>query len=176
MDRLLRRPPRYPVHTKNYADKTDIPTVLHIIQRLIHRRTFSSFCACVQNSQPTRRTLYSIAFVPRPFPSTRVSSNSLDRRSTLHNMSSDADYAAFLDKANQDTGSAETKDASQKKSYGTKSVNTAVPKILEQVEEYYVSDSDEPFEPVALEFKGDNVSAGRNPFSACTALRAARPS
>lgn len=74
-------------------------------------------------------------------------------------MSSDADYAAFLDKANQDTGSAETKDASQKKSYGTKSVNTAVPKILEQVEEYYVSDSDEPFEPVALEFKGDSVSA-----------------
>ncbi|KAB2099770.1 hypothetical protein AG0111_0g11934 [Alternaria gaisen] len=74
-------------------------------------------------------------------------------------MSSDADYAAFLDKANQDTGSAETKDASQKKSYGTKSVNTAVPKTLEQVEEYYVSDSDEPFEPVALEFKGDNVSA-----------------
>ncbi|KAI4612761.1 uncharacterized protein J4E87_010161 [Alternaria ethzedia] len=74
-------------------------------------------------------------------------------------MSSDADYAAFLDKANQDTGSAETKDASQKKSYGTKSVNTAVPKALEQVEEYYVSDSDEPFEPVALEFDGDSVSA-----------------
>jgi len=74
-------------------------------------------------------------------------------------MSSDADYAAFLDKANQDTGSAETKDASQKKSYGTKSVNTAVPKVLEQVEEYYISDSDEPFEPVALEFEGASVSA-----------------
>jgi hypothetical protein len=74
-------------------------------------------------------------------------------------MSSDADYAAFLDKANQDTGSAETTSASQKKSYGTKSVNTAVPKVLEQVEEYYISDSDEPFEPVALEFEGGNVSA-----------------
>jgi len=79
-------------------------------------------------------------------------------------MSSDADYAAFLDKANQDTGSAETKDASQKKSYGTNSVNTAVPKALEQVEEYYVSDSDEPFEPVALEFDGDSVSAGGIPL------------
>ncbi|KAG9185736.1 hypothetical protein G6011_07067 [Alternaria panax] len=74
-------------------------------------------------------------------------------------MSSDTDYAAFLDKANQDTGSAEPKDASQKQSYGTKSVNTAVPKILEQVEEYHVSDSDEPFEPVALKFKGDSVFA-----------------
>lgn len=74
-------------------------------------------------------------------------------------MSSDADYATFLDKANQDTGSAEAQDASQKKSYGTKSVNTAVPSALKQVEEYYVSDSDEPFEPVALEFQGNSVSA-----------------
>jgi hypothetical protein len=74
-------------------------------------------------------------------------------------MSSDADYGAFLDKANQDISSAESKNASQKKSYGTKSVNTAVPKVLEQVEEYYVSDSDEPFEPVALEFEGGSVSA-----------------
>ncbi|CAA9960244.1 hypothetical protein PTMSG1_03650 [Pyrenophora teres f. maculata] len=71
-------------------------------------------------------------------------------------MSSDADYAAFLDKANQDIGSAETRDASQKQGYGTKSVNTAVPKMLEQVEEYYVSDADEPFEPVALSFEGSN--------------------
>jgi hypothetical protein len=87
-------------------------------------------------------------------------------------MSSDADYAAFLDKANQDTDSAETKDASQKKSYGTKSVNTAVPKVLEQVEEYYISDSDEPFEPVALEFEGASVSAGRNPATfTCTAMK-----
>ncbi|KAH7075796.1 hypothetical protein BKA63DRAFT_413726 [Paraphoma chrysanthemicola] len=75
-------------------------------------------------------------------------------------MSSDADYAAFLDKANQDTGAAEQQDASsKKKSYGTKSVDTAVPKVLEQVEEYYVSDADEPFEPVALKFDGSDLSA-----------------
>ena len=82
-------------------------------------------------------------------------------------MSSDADYAAFLDKANQDMGSVEAQDASQKKSYGTKSVNTAVPSALKQVEEYYVSDSDEPFEPVALEFEGNSVSAGTSLFN-CT--------
>ena len=77
------------------------------------------------------------------------------------NMSSDADYASFLDKANQDTGAVEQQ-SSSKKSYGTKSVNTVVPKALEQVEEYYTSDADEPFEPVALKFNGSSVSAGRH--------------
>lgn len=76
-------------------------------------------------------------------------------------MSSDADYAAFLDKANQDVAPAEQQDLS-KKGYGTKSVNTAVPKALESVEEYYVSDADEPFEPVALEFSGDGITAGKS--------------
>ncbi|KAJ4369092.1 hypothetical protein N0V83_006175 [Neocucurbitaria cava] len=74
-------------------------------------------------------------------------------------MSSDADYASFLDKANQDTGGVEQQNSS-KKSYSTKSVDTAVPKALEQVEEYYTSDADEPFEPVALKFEGSSVSAG----------------
>lgn len=76
-------------------------------------------------------------------------------------MSSDADYAAFLDKANQDMGTAEAKEASEKTSYGTKSVNTAVPSALKEVQEYYVSDSDEPFEPVALEYGGNSVSSGK---------------
>jgi hypothetical protein len=75
-------------------------------------------------------------------------------------MSSDADYASFLDKANQDVSSAESQNASQKKR-GTQAVNTSVPKVLEQVEEYYVSDADEPFEPVALKFDGSSISAGR---------------
>ncbi|KAH7398764.1 hypothetical protein DE146DRAFT_677905 [Phaeosphaeria sp. MPI-PUGE-AT-0046c] len=74
-------------------------------------------------------------------------------------MSSDADYASFLDKANQDSGAAEQQSSSSKKSYGTKSVDTAVPKALESVEEYYVSDADEPFEPVALKFDGKSLSA-----------------
>jgi hypothetical protein len=73
-------------------------------------------------------------------------------------MSSDAEYAAFLDKANEDVKPAAQQDVG-KKDYGTKSVNTAVPKALESVEEYYVSDADEPFEPVALEFDGSSVSA-----------------
>jgi hypothetical protein len=68
---------------------------------------------------------------------------------------SDQDYEAFLNKANEDTGGATT----QSKKVATKSVNTAVPKALEQVEEYYTSDADEPFEPVALSYDGEEVSA-----------------
>ncbi|KAF1916750.1 hypothetical protein BDU57DRAFT_449917 [Ampelomyces quisqualis] len=74
-------------------------------------------------------------------------------------MASDADYASFLERANQDTGSAEQQSSSKKKGYGTKSVDTAVPQALEKVEEYYVSDADEPFEPVALKYSGSSISA-----------------
>jgi hypothetical protein len=78
-------------------------------------------------------------------------------------MASDADYAAFLEKANQDTGSADAT-AQQSKKVGTKSVDTAVPEVLQRVEEYYVSDADEPFEPVSLKFKDGSrgVSAGES--------------
>ncbi|OCL02441.1 hypothetical protein AOQ84DRAFT_304719 [Glonium stellatum] len=75
-------------------------------------------------------------------------------------MSSDADYAAFLDKANQDTGANNV--FAQSKSVGSKSVNTEVPKALEEIEEYYVSDADEPFEPVSLKFDGDSVPSADN--------------
>ena len=83
-------------------------------------------------------------------------------------MSSDADYASFLNKANEPISAAESQNASQKKNRGTMAVNTSVPKVLEQVEEYYVSDADEPFEPVALKFEGKDVTAGmssQNPRS-----------
>ncbi|KAF2256985.1 hypothetical protein BU26DRAFT_446161 [Trematosphaeria pertusa] len=70
---------------------------------------------------------------------------------------SDADYAAFLDKANQDTSGGEA--TTQSKKVGTKSVNTQVPSALQSVEEYYTSDADEPFEPVALSYSGDGISA-----------------
>lgn len=84
-------------------------------------------------------------------------------------MSSDADYAAFLEKANQDTGGATSQDT--KVGHGTTSVDTAVPQALQGVEEYYVSDADEPFEPVALQFRGAQISAGTyrrgSPLSDC---------
>lgn len=75
-------------------------------------------------------------------------------------MSSDADYQSFLDKANQDVSGSGKAKTSQTAS--TQAVNTEVPKALEQVEEYYVSDADEPFEPVSLKYSGSGVpSEGR---------------
>lgn len=77
-------------------------------------------------------------------------------------MASDEDYAAFLDKANQDTG---TTASAQSKSFKTKAVDTEVPHVLQQVEEYYISDADEPFEPVSLKWDGDAIpSEGRRTF------------
>jgi hypothetical protein len=70
-------------------------------------------------------------------------------------MGSDEDYAAFLDKANQDTSGPLAQ--STPKKAGTTSVNTSVPSSLEQVEAYYTSDADEPFEPVSLKWEGDGV-------------------
>lgn len=76
--------------------------------------------------------------------------------SSLRTMASDEDYASFLEKANQDPSGGKPSTQSSKKA-NTKSVDTGVPKVLEQVDEYYTSDADEPFEPVSLKWKGDKL-------------------
>lgn len=68
-------------------------------------------------------------------------------------MTSDEDYEAFLNKANQASSGTNT----QSKSVGVKSVDTEVPKVLESVDEVFVSDADEPFEPVSLKYKGKSL-------------------
>jgi len=71
-------------------------------------------------------------------------------------MSDDASYASFLDKANQDTGGpaqnsqAESGQASSRKS-------AEVPPALQTVNAYYTSDTDEPFEPIALDYNGSSL-------------------
>lgn len=72
-------------------------------------------------------------------------------------MSSDADYASFLEKANQPTSSASTQSASQSRTKGlsTKTVEVKnLPSTLKEGLEdmYYVSDADEPFELVGLKW------------------------
>jgi hypothetical protein len=75
-------------------------------------------------------------------------------------MASDEDYASFLEKANQDPSGGKASAQSSKKA-STRSVDTVVPQALEQVEEYYTSDADEPFEPVSLKWQRDDLpSAG----------------
>lgn len=71
---------------------------------------------------------------------------------------SDADYEAFLNKANANSNEGKAQAQSESGGYGTKSVNTAVPQALKSVEATYTSDADEPFEPVALDYKGDEIT------------------
>ncbi len=99
--------------------------------------------------------LYPIDSSPRP------SLNSSIRRIQaikplphVRTMSDDA-YSSFLDKANQDTGA--SKASTQSKPVSTKAVDTEVPATLQGVEQYYVSEADEPFEPVSLKWGGKNM-------------------
>ncbi|MCJ1243947.1 hypothetical protein MMC30_001144 [Trapelia coarctata] len=71
-------------------------------------------------------------------------------------MSSDDAYSAFLDKANQDTGASKAS-AAGASSKELKTTDTDVPAVLRGVERYYVSEADEPFEAVALKWKGEGV-------------------
>lgn len=70
-------------------------------------------------------------------------------------MSSDADYAAFLDRANQDTGNVAA--TSQSSFAATKAVTADVPDSLQKIDKYYTSDTDEPWEPVSLKWPKDSL-------------------
>ena len=84
------------------------------------------------------------------------------------------EYEAFLEKANQDSGAASasakngergdfSSSANNSKQEGKMTVNSAaVPPVLEEVQEYYISDADEPFVPVSLQWKERKLpSAGK---------------
>ena len=68
-------------------------------------------------------------------------------------MASDAEYGSFLDQANQDTGGGQTASTASKK-VNLKTIDSAVPAPLKKIDAYYVSDADEPFEPVSLKWDG----------------------
>ncbi len=71
-------------------------------------------------------------------------------------MSSDQDYAAFLDKANEDPAKGVAASGAGKKKrveFRTTEEGVTVPAVLIRVcsrGAFYVSDADEPFKPVAL--------------------------
>lgn len=72
-------------------------------------------------------------------------------------MSSDDAYSAFLDQANQDTGARATAASQKSSSAQLKTTDTEVPAALLSVEAYYVSEADEPFEPVSLKWTGRDM-------------------
>lgn len=78
---------------------------------------------------------------------------------TTKTMSSDNDYMAFLNKANADldAGRSQPQHQSQARSTtvqtGTVDVNAQIPRPLASIDSYYVSETDEPFEPVVLKWE-----------------------
>ncbi|OAA67184.1 Nuclease A inhibitor-like protein [Niveomyces insectorum RCEF 264] len=78
-------------------------------------------------------------------------------------MADDDAYAAFLDKANQDPSAGNNKPASSSgaaaAASSTKNHQQNVPKSLVAAtqDQFYISESDEPFEAVALPLEGDSL-------------------
>jgi len=96
----------------------------------------------------------------RLFYSTPTSSDQPPERNTKDKMASDDDYAAFLDKANQDPNEGVSKTQSSSK-VELKAVDkdVDVPACLKKAtkDAFYVSDADEPFEPVCLKLSGKTL-------------------
>lgn len=75
-------------------------------------------------------------------------------------MASDSDYMAFLNKANSQreagSGQPHTESSALSQQIRTKSIEpgAAVPGSLKEVEAFYTSETDEPFEPVVLKWEG----------------------
>jgi hypothetical protein len=120
---------------------------------------FSRVATFIEQTKPVARRRFPTSFLPnRPLRILRLrqlkpSYTPLQVRRPASTMS-DEDYEAFLNKANQDVGGAT---AQSKKSVGIKAVDTEIPQGLEKVNEVFVSDADEPFEPVSLKYSGDSL-------------------
>jgi len=80
-------------------------------------------------------------------------------KSTGGKMASDEDYMAFLDKANQDPSAGTAKSSSKKAEFKATDAGAKVPAVLSKAVEdkYYISDADEPFEPVYLKTTGKTL-------------------
>lgn len=70
-------------------------------------------------------------------------------------MSSDDAYMSFLDKANADLNNARAERAQRQSIARTEAIDidVRVPAPLTSVDAYYVSETDEPFEPVTLKWE-----------------------
>jgi hypothetical protein len=68
-------------------------------------------------------------------------------------MASDDAYMSFLDKANEDVSGGKSQQGASVKTQTVHS-SLSVPKALKSVDANYVSETDEPFEPVALKWDG----------------------
>ncbi|PKX98991.1 uncharacterized protein P174DRAFT_437436 [Aspergillus novofumigatus IBT 16806] len=80
-------------------------------------------------------------------------------------MSSDDAYVSFLDKANADLNNARAAQTQQSSGVRTETVDVGaqIPAPLRSVDAYYISETDEPFEPVTLRWEGANKGTWPGP-------------
>lgn len=70
-------------------------------------------------------------------------------------MSSDDAYLSFLEKANSDHSAGQQSQAqTQRTQTQTVHANAEIPASLQSIDAFYISETDEPFEPVVLGFEG----------------------
>ena len=113
----------------------------------------------ISTSASTRAENFA-SYSTNPNPSTEPTNTSEGIEQDKGKMASDEDYASFLDKANEDPNKGVAKTQSSGKiqlkaiDHGLK-----VPAALKEAtsEAFYVSDADEPFEPVVLKFGGKSL-------------------
>lgn len=72
-------------------------------------------------------------------------------------MSSDDAYSAFLDKANQDTSGSGSASTQHIKTASKTARKQDVHSAIAGIDAYYVSESDEPFEPVTFDWEGGEL-------------------
>ncbi|KAL3474373.1 hypothetical protein BJX99DRAFT_231733 [Aspergillus californicus] len=141
------------------------PTFRHFSSTPNNDQPLSSPRATVLRNQATHANLRA-PHHSRPTPTPTNPTFSISRA-----MSSDDAYMSFLNKANadRDTGRSESQQTTQSSPARTETVdvNVSVPAPLTSVKEYYISDSDELFEPVALKWQGAQrgVWPGSSEFS-----------
>lgn len=80
-------------------------------------------------------------------------------------MSDDDAYLSFLKKANSDHSAGQQPTQTQRTQTQTVHANAEIPASLQSIDAFYISETDEPFEPVVLGFEG----AGRGEWpGSCT--------
>ena len=123
--------------------------LLHYFPRTIPKTTLNNHHSLFPAEPPTRSSL-----------SSSTSSNPFS--TSPHIMASDDAYMSFLDKANADVSGDQSQQGASVKTETVHS-SLSVPKALKSVDAYYVSETDEPFEPVALKWDGAAKGAWPSP-------------
>ena len=119
----------------------------------------------LQSPHPRKCSSVRRASSQHPVTSSSSSCQSLSNKlsgARSSNMSSDADYMSFLDKANKDTdegrAQAQSQSGGSKAQFKATDSGSSVPKEIRDAckNEVYVSDADEPFEEVSLKWDKDD--------------------